>query len=312
MWKKILIGIIVIIGALLLYATVLRKSGILTKADVKAKYATPVSHFLNWNGSEIHYTDRGSGMPVLMIHGMGGSCFDFALTDSLLNDSYRVIRVDLPGFGMSDFPSDSTGTAPDLSQEYIRFFKFFLDTLHIDSLYVMGNSMGGMMSWYMAVQLPGKVKKLVLLNSAGYDMEQISNHVMGLMRNRLVQAVMRKGVPLFFTEMGLSRAFYDKSVLTDEKFQRATDFWNRKGSIDVTFKIAETHNFLDTALIARVACPTLILWGRQDELIPVDHASRFHRNIRNSREIIYDPCGHVPMVERPLDVNRDVRTFFTE
>jgi pimeloyl-ACP methyl ester carboxylesterase len=311
MWKKLLTGTAAAIAALLLYATVLRTSEILPRSETKIKYQTPYSHFLDWNGTEIHYTEAGQGMTVLMIHGLGGSCYDFALLDSMMRDSCRVIRVDLPGFGLSDFP-DISSDDPDFPGVYNRFFQYFLDALDIDSTYVIGNSMGGMMSWYLAAEQPEKVKKLVLLNSAGYDIEQVQKRVTKRSGSKWVQAFVRKGIPEFMTRAGLANVFYNKDLLTDQKVTRVNDMWNTEGHMRVIFGIAATDKFPDTALIRAVTCPTLILWGKQDKLVSAEHAERFHRDILNSRVIVYDSCGHVPMLERPLDVNRDVRAFFAE
>ncbi|MDB5228956.1 MAG: alpha/beta hydrolase, partial [Bacteroidota bacterium] len=107
-----------------------------------------------------------------MIHGFGGSSHDFVYLDSLMNNKFRIIRVDLPGFGLSDFPEIKEKNA-DYNKMYTEFFNYFLDTLHLDSMYAVGNSMGGMAAWDMAVEKPGRVKKLVLLNSAAYEMDKV-------------------------------------------------------------------------------------------------------------------------------------------
>jgi pimeloyl-ACP methyl ester carboxylesterase len=176
----------------------------------------------------------------------------------------------------------------------------------------MGNSMGGMMAWDLAVEHPEKVRKLVLLSSAGYDMEKVSEHVTQVFRYKWIQALLHKGIPKFATKIGVRSCFYDKNFFTEQKLQRVNDFWNIKGNLQVIFDLSNTHKFLDTSLIAKIACPTLILWGRQDNLISYNYADRFHRDIKNSSEIIYDSCGHIPMGEHPLDVERDVRKFFSE
>ena len=169
MIKKIAIAFAIIIVGLFLYAAYGRKDLTLSKAYVKEKYRLPDSKFIYWNGIEIHYTESGQGFPIVMIHGFGGSGRDFIILDSLVNDQYKVYRIDLPGFGLSDFPVQ-TETAPDYIKVYDAYFSFLLDTLNIDSCYVMGNSLGGLMSWNLTVKHPDVVKKLVLFNSAGYDM----------------------------------------------------------------------------------------------------------------------------------------------
>ena len=312
MYKKIAIAIVIVIVGLFLYAAYGRKDLTLTKEYVKEKYVLPNSKFINWNGTEIHYTESGRGFPILMIHGFGGSNRDFILLDSMVHDKYRVIRVDLPGFGLSDFPKQ-TEENPDYIKVYDDYFSFLLDTLHLDSCYVMGNSLGGLMSWNLAVKHPSVVKKLILFNSAGYDMaEVIKSANAKVFKYGIVQLLLQKGIPKFFTKRGMQRVFYNKSLLTVDREQRINDFWNRKGNMQQILNMASSDKFLDQNLIKQIACPTLIVWGKQDKVVHPKYAERFHSDIMKSRVIMYDSCGHVPMLERPKDVARDVQKFMNE
>ena len=312
MYKKIAIAIVIVIVGLFLYAAYGRKDLTLTKEYVKEKYVLPNSKFINWNGTEIHYTESGSGFPILMIHGFGGSNRDFILLDSMVHDKYRVIRVDLPGFGLSDFPKQ-TEENPDYIKVYDDYFTFLLDTLHLDSCYVMGNSLGGLMSWNLAVKHPSVVKKLILFNSAGYDMaEVIKSANAKVFKYGIVQLLLQKGIPKFFTKRGMQRVFYNKSLLTVDREQRINDFWNRKGNMQQILNMASSDKFLDQNLIKQSACTTLIVWCKQDRVVHPKYAERFHSDIMKSRVIMYDSCGHVPMLERPKDVARDVQKFMNE
>lgn len=313
MYKKIAIAVVIVIVGLFLYAAYGRKDLTLTKEYVKEKYVLPNSKFINWNGTEIHYTESGSGIPILMIHGFGGSGRDFILLDSSLNTKYRVIRIDLPGFGLSDFPKQ-TDENPDYTKIYDDYFTFLLDTLHLDSCYVMGNSLGGLMSWNLAVKHPSAVKKLVLFNSAGYDMKTVVENATNAryFKSPIVQILLHKGLPVFLTKRGMYRIFYDKSIVTDERAQRFNDFWNRDGNMKQVISMVTSDKYVDESLIKQVACPTLIVWGKQDKVVHPKYAERFHSDIMKSRVVMYDSCGHVPMLERPLDVKRDVLKFLNE
>lgn len=148
-------NIFLILLALLLlplaYA-VFRKDNTVPSAQVKAAYSLPNSHFIRWKGAEMHYTESGNdtAMTVLMIYGFGGSNRDFIVLDSLINHRYRVIRVDMLGFGLSDYPFPyGERTFRDAYSEYLSFL---MDTLGIDSCHVMGNSLGGLMSLELAAQ----------------------------------------------------------------------------------------------------------------------------------------------------------------
>ena len=311
MYKKILLSIVVITLAVILFAVYGRKDLTLSKAYVKEKYSQPNSKFLKWKGGEIHYTESGSGFPILMIHGFGGSNWDFKTLDSLLNDKYRVIRVDLPGFGLSDFPED--GYKEDFIKTYDAYFTFLIDTLHLDSMYVMGNSLGGMMAWNLALQHPANVKKMILFNSAGYNMkEALKTTNAETFRKKYVQYLIKKGLPEFMTRKGISRVFYDKNILTDTRIKRVNEMWNREGNLKHIITMVTSDQFPSEEPIKNITCPTLIVWGRQDVLLPVKYADSFARDIKNSQKIVYDSCGHVPMMEKPEEVKRDVLKFFSE
>lgn len=306
---KVAGGIAVVLVALALYGLYLRPDLTVSKAEDKAKYRLPNSHFINYMGAEIHYTESGSGFPIVMIHGYGGSNRDFLVLDSLINDKYRVIRVDMPGFGLSDFPAQPTGHT-NFIKAYAGYFNFMLDTLHIDSCYVMGNSLGGLMACQLALDHPDVVKKLVLFNSAGYEMEEVMKTAnASLLKNSLAQQVVSKGVPKFFVKIGVKRVVYDASKLTPEKVQRVADFWNREGNMAHLVALATTDTFPDESTIKNIACPTLIFWGKQDKIINPKYAERFHTDIKGSELIVYDSCGHVPMMERPEEVKLEVLKF---
>jgi len=281
------------------------------KALVKEAYRLPNSHFIDWKGGELHYTESGvdTAMTVLMIHGFGGSNRDFAMLDTMINDRYRVIRVDLPGFGLSDYPFAYDSTA--FRDAYSEYFRFMLDTLHIDSCYVVGNSMGGLMSIELTIQHPDKVKKLVLFNSAGYDMEEVLKSANAFVfRYWPVRYFTKKGMPEFMTSTGLTRVTYIDTLLTPDKVKRVNSMWNRQGNLPHLVAMANGTEAIDEARIRSIACPTLIVWGKQDEIINVKFAERFHHDIQGSQLVIYDECGHVPMMEKPKEVQRDVLDFF--
>jgi len=311
MFIEILIVILLVIAAILLYVVFGRKDLTLPTDAVIKKYSLPNSKFINWKDTQIHYTESGSGFPILMIHGFGGSNYDFKELDALLNDQYRVIRVDMPGFGLSGFP-ESSYDDDDFSKVYNEYFAFLLDALQLDAMYVFGNSLGGLMSWNLTVKYPEKVKKLVLFNSAGYEMKQVLKSAnVGILAHPIVKLLLKRGLPRFMSARGISRVFYDQSILTPEKITRVNELWNRNGNLKHIMTMTASDKYLDTSVITGITCPTLIIWGKYDKIVPVKYAHYFHRDIKNSKLIIYD-CGHVPMMEKPLDVQRDVLQFLHE
>ncbi|MFN8309604.1 MAG: alpha/beta hydrolase [Chitinophagales bacterium] len=286
----------------------LRPNRIVSKSEAIQKIAVPTSHFTIWRGASVHYTDEGSGIPVLMIHGLGGSFHNFDKLNALLpKDKYRCIRVDLPGFGLSDFPKVTEGE--NYVNDYRDYLNFMIDELHLDSVYVIGNSMGGGIGWLMAGDHPDKVKRLVLLGAAGYDTKEVA-HKLWMFKYSGLDKLFERGAPLFFSRHNAEMCFCDKSKISQQAVFMNNISTNKEGNIPFLFQLARANNFPDSALIQRVACPTLIIWGRQDRIVPVEHAERFHRDIKNSSVLYFDSCGHVPMIEKSTETAAAVTRFF--
>ena len=308
--KFILIILAIFIGLPVLIL-LFRPNMILSKAAVKAQLSLPTSHFIQWRGAEIHYTDEGHGIPVMMIHGYGGSHRNFQKLNDSLKDQYRIIRIDLPGFGLSDLP-ESKEEKIDFLQTYSDFFTFMLDTLHTDSVYMIGNSMGGMMAWNAALQHTDKVKKLVLIASAGYDLDKVAKGLSWAMNMPSMDFVYSKGIPLNVYRGSSQKIYYDLSKLNPTEQIINNKLWNRQGNLDAAYRLMRSGQYPDTAQIPHITIPTLIIWGKNDKIVPVDHAYRFQRDIKGAELLILDSCGHVPMIERPNETAAAIRKFFAE
>lgn len=303
-WLLVVIVVIILIPVLVVF---FRPSLIIAKDVAQKELSSPASHYVNWRGAQLHYTDEGQGMPVMMIHGFGGSYQNFNDLAALMKNEYRVIRVDLPGFGLSDYPNDSAAT--DLIQTYRDYLTFMLDTLHLDSLYAIGNSMGGGITWMLAGDHPDQVCKIVLLNSAGYDVAAAAAKLT-MFKYNAVGKVFERGMPMFMSENGMERGYADPTKIDPAVVKVNNMFTNREGNITHMLRMGRAAQFPDPELIKRVQCPTLIIWGQQDSIIPVEHATRFKRDIKNSELVVFNPCGHMPMMELPEKTFAVTEEFF--
>jgi len=306
MKKAILITVALLILSTILYAT-FRPNLILTDEWVRERTMQPDSRFISWKGNNIHYTDEGQGPVILMIHGFGGSFFNFQGITQLLKKDFRVIRVDIPGMGLSQFHQCSE--QPDFFGEYSDFFNHFLTELRLDTIHLMGNSLGGMIAWNLAVQHPEKIRSLVLLNSAGYDIESVLATAAGPLRWKWFSSLLDKGMPEIVTNHCLRHPFADKSKVNPDEYPLTYNLLNKEGTLQTLIALATSGQEPDTSLIAGIHVPTLILWGQEDLIIPVEHAARFQRDIKNSQVKIYSPCGHMPMMELPDSVANDFKRF---
>lgn len=310
--KKVLIVLGVVVMLVLgttSYALFFRENLVLSKAEAKAKYSTAASHFMQWRDTEVHYTDEGQGVPVLMIHGFGGNFTNFDTLASIMKAKYRVIRVDLPGFGLSDLPEQNDS----LTTLYRDFLSDLIDTLHIDSLYAVGNSLGGWMSWELAANKPDKVKGLVLLNSAGYELEKVKSNIgrMDLLDNAFARKLAERGLPVSLSMKNAQRLMTKWETPNPAGVAVNNALLNREGNLGNMITLANSGITPDTAKLTTIQCPTLVIWGKYDIIVPVEHVAKFTRDIPNALALVYDTCGHIPQIEYPHRVANDIETFLS-
>ncbi len=305
--KKLLYIIlaIVVIPILIVF---LRKDNTLTTKELRNKYEFPNSNYLQWREGLMHYVDTGEGIPVLLIHGFAGSFLNWEKVWQGLEQDYRLVAVDLPGFGLSE-KTQKLEDEPFIEM-YCDFVNHVIEELNLDSLYIVGNSMGGYISWEMAHREQEKIKKLVLVNSGGYDLDKIGRVFINLSRTGLFKLLFDKGIPF-----KLSKKFAANSIEgtpNNKDIVSTYELMNRKETINTIGKLGKSNELADTTRILEIKTPTLIIWGKKDKVINVSHAYRFHRDIKNSELRIYDNVGHVPMLENPKQLINDLLHFFEQ
>jgi pimeloyl-ACP methyl ester carboxylesterase len=300
----------------------IRPSHIVNVKEAKQRLVYPKSKFWTWKHKdqlhEIHYIDEGEPdkMPLVMVHGFGGSVCIFDQFSKLFVPHFRVIRVDLPGFGLSDVPRFDLNTIlhpPNHVEFYRRFFSDFLIALQLNDVYLMGNSMGGGLAWLAAIDHPERVRKLILLNSAGYDLHEMVKNL-AIFKVKSMGSLLGKGIPTFLSNMVMKRSMIDVSNIREDSCQAINAFMNKEGNLPYMLYLIQTSHGLqlDSELIRNIRCPTLIIWGDQDNVIPVKHAHRFHKDIPKNELFIYSECGHLPMLEKPEQLYQDVLLFISK
>lgn len=268
----------------------------LTEAYIEKKYTNNASKFIWIDDLKVHYRDEGQGMPIVLIHGTSSSLHTWEDWTKVLTQTHRVIRMDLPAFGL---------TGPNANHDYsMEYYASFLDQLltklDIDSLYLAGNSLGGQIAWYYTSHHLDQIKKLVLLDPAGfYDAEEIP-FVFKLARIPLINQLVGKITPKYFIEKNLKEVYFDTEKITDSLIERYHDLTLRVGNRAAFIAKANEPMIDHTARLKLITTPTLILWGRNDHWIPVAHATRFSKDLPHSKVEIMEDTGHVPMEERPL------------
>jgi pimeloyl-ACP methyl ester carboxylesterase len=253
----------------------------------------------------IHYRDEGEGDVLLLLHGAFSSLHTFNEWNKSLKKHYRVIRLDLMGFGLTG-PND----ANDYSMEnHIRVLKTFLNILKIEKCHVVGNSLGGWLAWEFTYRYPQKVDKLVLIDSAGFLEEENVPIPFKLARTPVFGRIIKYVVRPQILEQFLRQVYFDQSKVTEQLITRYYELFNREGNPDAFLKLVNQPVSDNTAALKHINNKTLILWGREDMWIPVHNAYRFHAMLNNSTLKIYPKVGHIPMEEIPEESLLDVMNF---
>jgi pimeloyl-ACP methyl ester carboxylesterase len=252
----------------------------------------------------------GTGDPVVCVHGLGGTKASFLPTVAALADTYRVIALDLPGFGESDKPIAAAYDAPYFANAVAGL----MDELGIDSAHIVGNSLGGRVSIELGLLHPDRMRKLVLLSPAlAWLRERRLKWLLQLPLPRLgliqptprfiAEPIVRRMIPggdrgwvaagvdeflrCYLTPRGRA-AFYEaaRNIYLDEP-DGEDGFWTRLGGLE---------------------CDTMFVWGRTDTLVPIAFMKHVERALPRARHVELD-CGHVPQLERPIETHAAVREF---
>jgi len=308
-WISALLGLLIL--AVLILIAFNWKSDI-PLSGLKAKYANQHSRFLNIDGMPVHYRDEGNRQdtlpPIVLIHGTGASLHTWDGWVEALQDQHRIIRLDLPAYGLTG-PNDSGDYSLDF---YAGFLLKFLDSLDVDQVIIGGNSLGGGVAWMTALRAPERVSGLILVDASGYPVTSQSRPLAFRVATwPLVSQLFRYVTPRSVIEQSVRNVYADKSLVSEALIDRYHDLARRPGNRQAFLDRVKGESSRSEAWrkITSLEQPALILWGAQDELIPVSAARRFHQDLPNDTLVILDGLGHVPMEEGPLRTVAAVKDF---
>lgn len=294
--NAILKVIVIFFGAILVLIFVFKTPDVSIES-LKKKYTDEASRFVMIDGLEIHYKDEGSGIPVLLLHGTSPSLHTWDGWTEKLIKNYRVIRMDLPAFGVT---GANENNQYDLNS-YNQFLESFLNKLDLEEFILAGNSLGGSISWFYTANHPDQVKQLILLDPAGFQSQKERPLVFRLAEFPLSSLALKHITPKFFIKDNLEQVYYDDSKVTDELIERYYQMILREGSRNAFIERAKLERADNTHLLHLIKTPTLIIWGENDLWIPVEDGKKFKDRIANSRLVVMKETGHVPMEEKPLE-----------
>jgi pimeloyl-ACP methyl ester carboxylesterase len=261
----------------------------------------------------ISILSAGTGEPVVCIHGLGGTKASFLPTVAALAGSYRVIALDLPGFGESAKPIAAAYDAPYFAAAVFAL----LDELGIERAHMVGNSMGGRVAIETGLADPDRVDRLVLLSPALAWLRdrrwkwllQLPLPKLGLLQptpRPVVEAIVRRLVP------GGGDGWAAAGV---DEFMRS--YLTPRGR--AAFYAAAAHIYLDEphgeqglwTRLAELSPETMFVWGRRDALVPIAFMKHVERTLPAARHVELD-CGHVPQVEMPRETHAAIMEFLID
>lgn len=259
------------------------------------------------DGVRVRYVRAGSGPAVVLLHGFTSSIVTWRDVLPGMARRHDVLALDLPGFGGSDQP-------PDLSARlYPRLVLALMDRTGIVRASLVGNSMGGAVAIGVAAEAPERVDRLVLIDSAGFNLSPGDRPFMVRLAGSWGGALAeRLPIRRALVRAALRQVFFDDAQVTPERVEEYVAPLLRPGTMASVRSLlasqgAEAAAFQRT--IAGVRAPTLVLWGRQDAWIPLEHAGRFAAAIPGARTVVLEACGHMPQEERPGETLRLIEAF---
>lgn len=264
----------------------------------QAKIDAGVEKSVAVDGLTYHYWDKGEGPAVLLLHGLGGSAYDWRLVyDDLAAAGFRAIAWEMLGAGYSDRPADADYRIPSQAARAARF----LETLGIAKAHVVGNSYGGALGLRLAAAHGALVDRLVLLDPASMPQE-LPQHVK-LLRTRGVTVAMSVSPRKWQIRRTLREVFADASKIREEDVE---EYAHEAGLPGMAQSLVQIARQLEpemagryAATYKRIQAPTIILWGEQDRVTPIRCGHQLRELIPGAVLRTLPMCGHCPHMEYP-------------
>lgn len=281
-------------------------------AELAARYLGSPEDVINVRVGDarqrLHVRDDGpaNAPVVLFLHGFGSSLHTWEAWATRLSGRFRVVRLDLPGAGLS---------APDTTGDYsdgrsLALIEGAMDHLGIARASIVGNSMGGRLAWRFAAARPDRVDKLVLIAPDGFASAGFEYGKAPVISPML--HLMQYSLPRFVLRMSLAPAYADPGALTGELLTRYHDLLLAPGARKAMLMRLEQTLLVDPVpVLRRIRAPTLVVWGEQDQFIPIANANDYLAAIPASTLVRLPGVGHLPQEEAPEPSLAPVQEFLS-
>lgn len=316
-WRSLALLVVAIAGAFLIF-----RVPDTDPEEMRAKYAGSPSQFVELaDGSTVHLRDEGprDAPVVMLLHGSNADLHTWQPWVENLRGDYRVIRYDQRGHGL-------TGPAADgdyRREAFIADVDLVVDALGLERFVLGGNSMGGAIAMGYAMAHPERLAGLVLVDASGVPMDHRNegaadagedegggNILFTLARLPGVNALVASITPRSLVEQSLSQSVSNQAVVTPEAVDRYWELLRYPGNRTATLdRFAIPREEYAREDVARVAVPTLVMWGEEDALIPFSAAAWYQDALPDAELVHYPGIGHLPMEEAPERSVADLREF---
>jgi pimeloyl-ACP methyl ester carboxylesterase len=267
-------------------------------------------HRVELPGAEVNYAEIGEGEPMLFVHGLGGCWRNWLENLPHFGRTHRAIALDLPGFGHSPMPS----WAIDMPA-YGRLIHDFCEKLGIERVAaIVGNSMGGFVSTEAVIEEPSRFDRLVLVSAAGISFAEAEGRRLEALVSTFEAIVpFLSGAREFWLKRSRTRTLafgrvfhYPNRVRTELLAEQMEPGIRAPGFAEA---IRATGGYDTRHHLPEIEIPTLVVWGMNDHVVPVEAAIGYHRLIEGSRLELFERTGHVPQMERPARFNALLEEF---
>ncbi len=266
-------------------------------------------HFVEINGVRYHYTEYpGPGQDVFLLHGFASSTYTWEkIAPALQAKGYHVWALDMKGFGWSDKPDDADYSPRQLLSEV----NAWMEKMGLEQVVFVGNSLGGAIAWNMALDHPDKVKKLVLIDAAGFMHETpLPVRLSGLPGAATVADLI---FGRWMVEDTLDQVYFDPALITDSQIDAYYDRLRSRNALYALSAVGRAVSAVTmkdyASRIPEVSVDTLVIWGRDDPWIPVEDGFKFKKTLPKATLAVIPFCGHVPQEEKPLETARFIIEF---
>jgi pimeloyl-ACP methyl ester carboxylesterase len=277
------------------------------KGEILGK--APEDKFIMIDDVNYHYREYpGTGRDIFLLHGFASSTYTWEkVIPYLTGQGYHVWALDMKGFGWTDKPQDAKYDTVTLMQEVNKW----MDVMGLKDVVFVGNSLGGAIAVLMTLEHPDKTDRLILIDSAGYPIKKPL--VIRMAKMPFAGEITRLFFGRCVVESILKEVFFNDDMVTEEKIDAYFHRMSTENAVAAQTALARSFDCEALSSYIRripdIKNRTLIIWGENDEWIPMESGHKFRKDLSNSTLVILPECGHIPQEEKPEQTAKSIIDF---